>query len=187
MDEASQQELEGKYRQYQRVLMSYIDFNQAQAITLMILEMKLHEKYPRENRILLEALNLAMIIAYCRPFSGNDAGGAFRVPDLPGRFLKDLSAEEREIHDVAMEDRNSVLAHSDSEAWQMTPHYVKLPSREILVPAHRGVHRPLLLEPTIRLSRLAEKMREACFRERVRLEEELKPYLPRVDSDEMGK
>jgi hypothetical protein len=180
--DASQQELQGKYRQFQRVLMSYIDFNQAHNISVLILEMKLHEKYPKENRILLEALNLAMIVAYCRPFSGNDGKTAMRVPDLPDRFLRYLSNDEREIHDAAMEDRNRVLAHSDSDAWQMTPHYVQLTSREILVPAHRGVHRPLLLEPTIRLSRLAGRMREMCYAERLRLEQELKPYLPRAES-----
>ena len=175
---ASEAELQGKYRQFLRVLMSYVDFEQAYAIASLILEQDLHARYPKENRILLEALNCSMIVAYCRPFSGNDSAAAYKVPDLPERFLRQLSEAEREIHDVVMADRNRVLAHSDSEAWNMRPHYVRTGRHDILLPLHNNVHTPLLREPTERLRALCEKMREAMFEERIRLEAELGPHLP---------
>ena len=91
----------GKLGQFNRVLISYIDFEQARAIARIILDEDLHKNYPRENRILLEALNSSMVVAYCRPFSGNRG-----IPDLPNRFVRSLTTAEKEIHEALMEDRN---------------------------------------------------------------------------------
>ena len=159
--------------------MSYIDFQQAHAIATIILEENLHEKYPREHSIKLEALNSAMVVAYSRPFSGNRG-----IPDLPGRFIRHLSESEKEMHDAILADRNTTIAHSDSEAWNMRPHYVDIGGKHILVPLHHGVHRPFLRKPTERISRLANKQMEACFEAREILESELRPYIP-VDSAEV--
>ena len=66
-------ESEGKLHQLYRLLMSLSDFKQASLIALYILENKLHGREDHEwGRTLHEALNCAMIIAYCRPFSGSD-------------------------------------------------------------------------------------------------------------------
>jgi len=164
--------INNKFAQFNRVLMSYIDFQQAHAIASIILDEHLHETYPRENRIKLEALNAAMVVAYCRPFSGNKG-----VPDLPSRFVRNLTPDEKEIHDALMDDRNTVIAHSDSEAWNMRPHYQEINGKHTLVPLHHGVHRPFLKEPTIRIQQLSEKQMETCFEERERFEKELKPYI----------
>ena len=64
-------EIEGKICQFNRVLISYIDFQQAHAIATIILDEDLHTEYPRAHRIKLEALNSAMVVAYSCPFSGN--------------------------------------------------------------------------------------------------------------------
>lgn len=176
-------EIDGKLRQFQRALISYLDFEQAAAIASPILSKELHKTYPGENRVLLEALNCAMIVAYCRPFSGNDAGGGSKLSDLPGRFLRDLSVEEREIHGCVMADRNQAFAPSDSDAWDMRPRYLNLAGRKTLVPLHHGVHRPLTLDATRRFHRLAGRLREAVFAERERLEAELRPHLPAIDFD----
>ena len=174
----NEREIEGKFRQFNRVLMSYIDFQQAHAIATLILDENLHENYPRENRFKLQALNASLVVAYCRPFSGNKG-----VPDLPIRFVRNLSADEKEIHDALMADRNMVIAHSDSEAWNMRPHYLSINGNNILMPLHHGIHEPFLKEPTERICRLAEKQMETCFAERERLEEELKPYIPVVENN----
>ena len=180
----SEKEISGKFRQFQRVLMSYIDFQQACAISSLILSDKLHADYPRKNRILLEALNCAMIVAYCRPFSGSDARAATKVPDLPNRFLRSFSRDEREVHDTVMEDRNSVLAHSDSEAWNMDPQYLRLGDDNVLLPLSAGVHRPLTQEATQRFNELSAKLTEAMFVERENLEKELGDYLPVIESED---
>lgn len=168
----NEQEIDGKFRQFNRVLMSYVDFQQAHEIASMILEENLHEQYPDKSRIRLEALNASMVVAYCRPFSGNRG-----VPDLPKRFLRNLTEDERKIHNVLMADRNTVIAHSDPEAWNMRPHYQLVNGKNILIPLHHGVHRPFLREPTERIRGLSEKQMETCFSERVRLEQELRPHM----------
>src|SRR5690348_9953680 len=72
-------EFEGKMRQYKRVLLSYADFKHAKLSSSYVLDAELHKHYPETSYVLLEALNCSMILAYCRPFSGNTAS----VPDLP--------------------------------------------------------------------------------------------------------
>src|SRR5438034_5244238 len=132
----------GKLRQFNRVLMSYVDFQQAGGIAGYIVGENLHERHPRD-RFLLQGLNCAMIVAYCRPFSGNDRGATVKVPDLPPTILQALTPEEHEIHRAVMEDRNTVLAHSDSRAWEPRPQVYRLRGRDILVPMFNYVHAPL--------------------------------------------
>jgi hypothetical protein len=110
-------EIDGKMRQYKRVLLSYADFKHAKLASAYILDCELHANYPKSSYVIREALNCSMIVAYCRPFSGN--GGS--VPDLPSRLLRVLTPDERAIHDVIMQDRNKVLAHSDDDALQVEP------------------------------------------------------------------
>ena len=110
-------EIDGKMRQYKRVLLSYADFRHAKLASAYILDCELHANYPKSSYVIREALNCSMIVAYCRPFSGN--GGS--VPDLPSRLLRVLTPDERAIHDVIMQDRNKLLAHSDDDALQVEP------------------------------------------------------------------
>lgn len=110
-------ELDGKMRKLKRLILSYADFKHAKIASSIILTEQLHDKYPSESYVILEALNCSMIVAYCRPFSGNDSS----VPDLPGRLPRCLSSDEREIHDLVMHDRNKALDHSDADALRVEP------------------------------------------------------------------
>src|SRR5216683_8320062 len=92
-------EIQAKLRHFNRVLMSYIDFQQAANIAHYILNEKVHDRHPHD-RFLLQGLNCAMIVAYCRPFSGNDRGAAVKIPDLPARFVRALTEEERWLHGI---------------------------------------------------------------------------------------
>jgi hypothetical protein len=169
--------------------MSYIDFQQASNIAHVILRDRLHERLLDPgpgDRFLLQGLNCAMIVAYCRPFSGNDRGAAVKIPDLPGRFLRILTEKERGLHGIVMADRDSRLAHSDSEAWEMEPVvYRSEDGYETLMPMHHSVHAPLDREATECFRGMADKLREACFAERRRLESELRPYFRVLDSAEL--
>jgi len=126
-----------------RLLISYNDFRRASQIARYILKHRLQAKVDRlrgERRyrvmLLWQALNCAMVVAYCRPFSGNDRRTARRIPDLPRRFLATLTSEEREIPELALRDRNTLLAHSDSEVWALQPFFVEGTSgRKILIPS----------------------------------------------------
>jgi hypothetical protein len=176
-------EIQGKLRHFSRVLMSYIDFQQAGSIAhLMDGEYERLIKPEPGNRFFLQALNCAMILAYCRPFSGNDRGAAVRIPGLPTRFLRVLTEDERVLHEVVMKDRDERLAHSDSAAWEMEPVVLRLRNgREVMIPLHHSVHAPLTREATQRLRDMAGKLQEECFGERRRLEPELRPHFRVVE------
>ena len=150
--------------------MSYTDFHQAKRISDHLLKSQVYPGETNKNRTLQEALNCAAIVAYCRPFSGNE-GSSTTLAALPQRFLKVLTDEERVLHDVVMADRNTVLAHSDSEAWAMEPTVWRLNNgNETLVPMHNPVHAPLTREAMTTFNGMCEKLREEVFRERQRLE-----------------
>lgn len=170
-------ELDGKMRQYKRIMLSYADFKHAKLASSYILDTQLHEKYAEEGHIILEALNCFMIVAYCRPFSGNASRAAGSVPDLPNRFLRVLNPAERAIHDVVMEDRNKVLAHSDDEALQVEPVIWQVAGRDMVLPIKNWGLAPLTQEATIVFHAAAEKLFIATMEERQRLEPELIPYL----------
>ena len=176
-------EVRGKLRQFNRILISYIDFQQAGGIAKYILKSDLYDRYP-EDRFVLQGLNCSMILAYCRPFSGSGRGGADRLPSLPERFLRLLSGDEKKLHEIVMTDRNTVLAHSDSEAWEMEPQLIRAGGRELLTPIHNYTHAPLAREATEQLQAIADKLREACFEERRRLEPVLKPHFRVIEYDE---
>ena len=186
MDEDSEglpAEIQGMARQFVRVLISYSDFKQAAFIAEHILDMNLHDRGPKD-RFLLQGLNSGMIVAYGRPFSGNDRRSEGDVPDLPARALRTLTPDEAEIHEIAIDDRNTLIAHSDSERWDPEIAYYRYSTgQEILVPSF-AAPRSLTRDATKRLGDLSLKLQEWCFEERVRLEPILKPYIHVFDVEE---
>ena len=166
-------EIQGLLRQFERLLLSYGDFKHAKLAATYILSERLHDKYPDESYVTLPALNASMIMAYCRPFSGNSSG----VPDLPGRFLRVLSEAEREVHEMVLFDRNKLLAHSDAEALALEPVRLRVSEgREVLVPVKNWGMAPLTAEATEVFLSAATKLFEATLFERRELESRLMPY-----------
>jgi hypothetical protein len=178
-------EIDGKMRQFKRALMSCADFKHAKLASSYILSEGLHEKYPEKSYIVLEALNCSMIVAYCRPFSGNDSGCEHPVPDIPSRLLKVLNEEERIVHDAVMHDRNTVLAHSDSDALQMEPVLERMGERDILLSIVNWGLAPLTPDATKVFNSAAEKLLNATIQECQRLRVELSPYLRVVNPGDL--
>lgn len=170
-------EEEAKVRLLRRVFVSYNDFKQAAHISSHILTAKLHHGYPENDRHILQALNCAMVIAYARPFSGN-RGSETMLPELPKRFLRGFTSDERALHKVVMKDRNEVLAHSDSTAWHLRLSVVRSPGRAMLAPLHHDTTAPLDEKHTRMLNGMAHKLMDAVHTERVALEKELVDVLP---------
>jgi len=170
-------EARGKLRQFYRLLLSYGDFKQAHYIASYILDQKLHVS---EDRRLLEALNCAMIVSYCRPFSGSDRGIETKVPNLPASFLKGVPESEREIHEVVLKDRNTLLAHSDSSAAQLQPEVWKIKDKQILIPWQNDRRAPLTKEATEIFLSLVNQMRDKIMNERMELEPELIKYFEEI-------
>jgi hypothetical protein len=181
VDSAHDPKLQSELRLFHRVLMSYTDFYQAKRISDQLLGSQVYPGEPNKNRTFYEALNCAAIVAYCRPFSGNE-GSDTTLAALPQRFLKVLTEEERGLHDVVMADRNTVLAHSDSEAWAMEPTVFRLGNgKEILAPMHNPVHAPLTREAMTIFNDMCAKLMEEVFKERQRLEPIVWKFLRVVD------
>jgi hypothetical protein len=177
-------EINGKMRQYKRVLLSYADFKHAKLASSYILTESLHQKYPERGYVVLDALNCSMIVAYCRPFSGNDSGVTNSAPDLPGRLLRVLTDAERAIHEVVMRDRNTVLAHSDSEALNLEPVVWHVAGRALVLPIKNWGLAPLNEAATALFNSAAKKLLLATVEERQRLEPELVPYLRIADPED---
>lgn len=166
-------EVLARIRQYYRILLSYGDFKQAKYTASYILENKLHDMVDQR---LLEPLICAMIVAYSRPFSGNDKSVTPKIPDLPFSFLKGVTKKEMEIHKIVLEDRNTVIAHSDSITAQLQPEVWNINGNRILVPWQNDRRAPLTLSVTRIFNSLANKMFEKVVHEQKRLEPEMIPF-----------
>ena len=185
---------DAKFRLLHRLLMSYQDFQQASQIASYILVHKLQEKVDRLRgrrryriKLLWQALNCAMVVAYCRPFEGNDRRSAKRIPNLPKHFLKTFNSKEKELHAVAMQDRNTLLAHSDSDAWNLRLFFLETaPGSRMLMPLSHDVRTPLIHEAVQRLHDMCGKLMELVFEERMRLEKELGDLIPTQSVSELA-
>ncbi len=86
---------ENEFRLFNRLLLSYNDFKQAHEVASILIEGKYYEKYP-ENRTVVHALNLAVIVAYSRPFKVSRGQLALRA--LPKEILSMFDDEQMKIH-----------------------------------------------------------------------------------------
>jgi hypothetical protein len=85
-----------------------------------------------------------------------------------------------------MEDRNTLLAHSDSEAWNLQPFFVKNASdHSMLIPLHNNTRAPLIHKGVELLARNCHKFMELIMAERECLEKELANLLPTVQISDL--
>ena len=169
----------GKLRLFNRVLISYNDFKQAHEIAALLVDGDLYREYPRQNRHLVIALNMAAIVAYARPFL--DSGGELAHNRLPGRVLRQLTAEEMALHETVLQDRNTMMAHSDADANLSIPLVMETDRGPVVAPKNASAYATTLLPESMRLLRaMAIKLQEQCFVLRQELEPELVSFLPKV-------
>lgn len=166
-------EIEAKLRKFKRLILSYADFKHAKQVSRYVLEQDLHDGESNDGGVLLEALNCSMIVAYCRPFSGNGRS----APDLPDRLLRCLNAEELEVHNLVMLDRNKVLAHSDADWLDVEPVVWSVAGRDLVIGLKGWGLAPLTKEVTLVFRSAADKLFDKSLEERIRLEPELLPYM----------
>ncbi len=70
----------------------------------------------RDQRTRYEALSLAAVVSYARPFSNNKPNPEHHSATsiVPNRIERSLNAEQREFHKVLIDLRNNELAHSSA-------------------------------------------------------------------------
>ena len=169
----------GKLRLFNRILISYNDFKQAHEIASLLVDGNLYRNYPRENRHLVIALNMAAIVAYTRPFL--NSGGELAHNRLLGRVLRQLTAAEMALHETVLKDRSTMMVHSDADANLSIPLVVETDRGPIVLPKNTSTYETILLPDSMRLlSTMAVKLREHCFALRQVLEPDLLLFLPRA-------
>ena len=181
-------EIIGKYKQLCRLLISYNDFKHAADVAHFY--MKGDYEVDRvewdgddyfERKIIGEAMNSAMIIAYARPFSGNDKAASFKIPDLPKRYFRQLDEKGRQVHELIIKDRNFRMAHSDSRAWELALQVLEIGNgKDLLMLVHEDTRAPLSKDTILTLISNCNIFMDAIIEARKDLEKQLQEYLPKV-------
>jgi hypothetical protein len=173
----------GKLRLFNRILISYNDLKQTHEIASLLLGGDFYKDYPTNNRHLVIALNMAAIVSYSRPFL--DSKGELAHNRLPAKVLKQLNAKEMEVHHIVLNDRHTMMAHSDPDANISIPLVIEITGQSILYPKNSAPYAiPLLPETMQLLSEMALKLRDYCFTLRQEMEPELIQFLPRAQLSE---
>jgi len=108
-------EIEGKWRQLCRLLISYNDFKHASDLVhfftdgdYVVDRVEWDSGNYYERKTIGEALNEALLVSYARPFSGNDKNTENKIPDLPGRYLRFLDKKGIDAHQLALSKRGCI-------------------------------------------------------------------------------
>ena len=156
---------EEEFRLFNRLLLSYNDFKQAHEVASELIKGDYYEIYP-ENRHILHALNLAVVIAYSRPFK--TSRGKLALKSLPEDILSGFDEEKMEIHNQVILDRDTMMAHSDADANNVIPQALDLGHCKILMPANASPYvMHLLPEVMEKLGSMAFELQEKVFEMRM--------------------
>ncbi len=171
----SEDQAKNQVIKYIRILMSYIDIQQTCRAAHHILADKLLEN--AEKRQMARIIHCALIVSYSRPFIKAKLN-SIAMPKL-GVSLKALfSKEEKGIHDHILKLRNSSIAHSDADEWNMLPIVLEFGGKKVIAPYHHDVHAPFTYDTLKIVSRMCEKLMDACIEEREKIEIKIIDYLP---------
>ncbi|GIU19287.1 hypothetical protein TUM4644_06850 [Shewanella colwelliana] len=167
---------EDEFRLFNRLLLSYNDFKQAHEIASVLLESEYYNNVP-ENRTLIHALNLTVIIAYSRPFK--TSRGKLALKMLPQEILSEFDSEQMEIHQQILCDRDTMMAHSDADANNVIPQVIELGNRKMLFPMNASPYAtPLLREVMEKVAIMAYELQERTFEMRMEIEPRIIDKLP---------
>ena len=173
----------GKLKLFNRILISYNDFKQAHEIASLLIDGNLYKNYPQENRHLVIALNMAVIVAYSRSFL--DSKGELAHNRLPGKVLKILNRKEMEVHETVLKDRNTMMAHSDADANETIPVIMEVDNKSFVIPQNASPHATVLLPEAMQvLYDMSFKLQEYCYKLRTEMEPEMLSILPRMNIEE---
>ena len=181
-------EINNKYKQLCRLLISYNDFKHAADVGHFYLKGDYEVDRAEwsgndyfEKRTIGEALNYAMIVAYARPFSGNDKTASCKIPDLPKKYIRKLNEKGRTAHELIIERRNRQMAHSDSCAWNLVPQTLDIGNRKnVVIPIHDDTLAPLSKEIIQDLISNCNIFMDSIIEARKDFEEQLQDYLPKT-------
>ncbi|MBE4390466.1 hypothetical protein HJ029_21985 [Vibrio parahaemolyticus] len=176
---------DGLLRQFKRVAISFADLKEANDIVSYIKNNKLYADF-EGNFLVLSALTNAMILAYCKPFSGNDSRNQIKVPDLPTTVLKVLSPDELSLHKFLIQLRNQLIAHSDSQAIEIKFAIHTYGDFQMLQPVRNRSSRCLSPEQLDLFESMSLKLLSHAATLRKDLEPKIIPLLTEEDIEKWG-
>ncbi len=157
-------------RRLKRVTLSMYDLEAAEAFA----EEVLSDQETNRSELVSAALDLALRISYCRPFTRNRTG---KNNDFDSRLTSDCtssySAEEQALHEEVYNSRNQIYAHSDPEPYELD---VGVTGEGGAVYGHS--HNPvrlLSLRKVEQLHAMSRKLRQCLMHERHHIAEQLGP------------
>jgi len=166
-----------KLKLFNRILISYNDFRQCHETASFLLNENYYDHFPEQNHQLVISLNTAAIVSYARPFL--ESKGELAHNRLPGKVLRILNAEEKEVHDIVIKSRNTIMAHSDADENLAIPLIMDLGHRKVIVPKNASVYAAPLKPVTMQvLCDMSYKLQEHCFELRMEMEPDMFDILP---------
>jgi len=169
---------EEEFKLFNRLLLSYNDFKQAHEVASELVENGYYEKYS-ENRHIVHALNLAVIVAYSRPFKVSR--GKLALKKLPADILSRFDEDKMKIHNQVLKARDTMMAHSDADANNVVPQVLNLGHRKMLMPTNASPYTTHLLPEVMeKLATMAYELQEKVFEMRMEIEPRIIDKLPLI-------
>jgi hypothetical protein len=149
---------------HNRLILALEDLEEARSYALYVVTHEIDE------RLVLEGLQAAMVVAYGRCFSGDGGNVTEALPTVPERFLKALSPDLRAIHKRLLVLRHQEFAHSDSDAAAISMTRWVLPNEVIVGPDHRALRTLLPMDELERVIELVNTVRSGVLQEVARIQ-----------------
>ncbi|MCK5804720.1 MAG: hypothetical protein KAI66_17915 [Lentisphaeria bacterium] len=159
--------------QFKRLVISHFDLSDAGGYADLIINRNLHGARGKEDRLLLRGLNLALIVSYWRPFSGNRESS-----DTKGRlkgYKEVLTEAEGRLHRRIGNLRNQDHAHSDPLAHSVKVAVLDLNGEALAMPIGRNTSVPIGRENTLQLRAMIEKLLDWISNELLKIQKRLPP------------
>ncbi|MFI5398355.1 MAG: hypothetical protein ACHQ9S_22690 [Candidatus Binatia bacterium] len=166
--------VEHEKKLFKRLIISDGDLDHAGWFADIILNRHLHSCTDEESKYLHRGLNLALVVTYCRPFSGNKCSND-TTGDLPGRYLRDFSKEERALHSHLLKMRNCDHAHSTAAGHAVEVTVDARGAGPVAWAISRNAYVPLPREDTERLRGMITKLIQHVMDEHIRIQRLLAP------------
>jgi hypothetical protein len=163
-----------RQRTFKRLLLSIRDLEEAGSFVLRL--RKGSDAGAALDPVAQKALQIALVVSYCRPFSTNQGPGVSKT--LPPEVIKRLTPEQRALHSRLKALRDEEFAHSDGGPADIQVSVARRPDGTPLASHSKSVSSTRLvyeLDELTRIEALIDKVLEICVAERDRIQELLVP------------
>jgi alpha-L-fucosidase len=157
-------------RQLRRFVVFHYDFEQVKEYA-NVLQARTEYGADTINR----ALTVTIIMAYCRPFSGNSDG------KIPGRVTNQFLPDEQALHEKLIRKhglRNSLYAHSDHTAHDLAVSVTEVRGVKLVLPIGSDPYGLLPNNEVKRLAGMANKIQARLAEMQASLQQKLDAGVP---------